>query len=355
MTGRGIDRILRHPGDPHVHERGVASADTYVRLAEAEVGAIPRQVDPAYVWGDALGVLDELAPDALIVNLETAVTDRGRPWPNKGIHYRMNPANAEVLSVAGIDVVSLANNHVLDWSRPGLEQTLDVLRESGLRSAGAGRDSAEAWAPAVVSSPRARIAVLAVASPSSGVPLSWSAGDGEAGVAVIPDLSDRSVARVTEALRDAAGPEDVIVLSIHWGPNWGHDIPTKRRAFARAVIDAAGVDVVHGHSSHHPLGVEVHEGRLIIHGCGDLLTDYEGITGHEEYRGELGGLWLVDVDAASGALRRLELVPTRVRGFRLTTPGRADLEWLTRSLDAQCRQLGTRMRLEPWGHLALEW
>lgn len=354
MCGRGIDRIQRHPGDPLVHERWVRSAETYVELAEAVSGAIPRRVDPAYVWGDALDALARLRPDAVVANLETAVTDRGTPWQGKPIHYRMHPANAGVLTVAGIDIVSLANNHVLDWSRPGLEQTLDVVHAHGLRTVGAGRDAAEAWAPVTVDVAGMRLVVAAVASPTAGVPAAWAAGADEPGVAYVPDFSDGSVALIAEALAQVQRPDDIVVLSIHWGPNWGHAIPTDRRRFAHAVIDVAGVDVVHGHSSHHPLGVEVHHGRLIVHGCGDLVTDYEGIGGHEGFRGELGGLWFVDL-GPTGALRGLTMVPTRLRRFRLTRPDADDVTWLADTMDAACRPLGTRMEVAPSGHLALRW
>ncbi len=86
---------------------------------------IPRRVDPEYIWGEALAVLDDARLSARIINLETAVTERGDPWPGKGIHYRMHLDNLDCITAAGIDCCVLANNHILDWSVPGLEQTLD--------------------------------------------------------------------------------------------------------------------------------------------------------------------------------------------------------------------------------------
>ena len=144
MTGRGIDQIQPHPGDPAISEPWVRSALRYVELAERRNGPIPRSVAPAYIWGEMLEVI--AAADARIVNLETAVTDRGVPWPGKGIQYRMHPANVGCLTAAGLDVVSLANNHVLDWSEPGLEQTLATLAAAGVGTTGAGRDAGEPWA-----------------------------------------------------------------------------------------------------------------------------------------------------------------------------------------------------------------
>src|SRR5262249_15530203 len=146
MTGRGIDQILPHPGDPVLYERHVRDARDYVRLAEAVSGPISRPVDLAYVWGDAIEEMRRA--DVRIVNLETSVTTSDDPWPGRGIHYRMHPANVGCLTAAGIDCCCLANNHVLDWGHPGLEETLRVLDGAGIARAGAGRDAAEAAWPA---------------------------------------------------------------------------------------------------------------------------------------------------------------------------------------------------------------
>ncbi len=141
MTGRGIDQILPHPSAPQLFEPYVHSALEYVELAERANGPIPRRVPSDYVWGDALAELARVRPDARIVNLETAVTVSEDAVPGKGIHYRMNPANAACLGAAALDCCVLANNHVLDWGRAGLVETLATLRAAGLRSAGAGAEA----------------------------------------------------------------------------------------------------------------------------------------------------------------------------------------------------------------------
>ena len=114
MSGRGIDQVLPHPGDPRIFEPYSSSALDYVKLAERTSGRIARPVDFTYIWGDALAVLDAAAPDLRLINLETAVTRTGTPWPGKGIQYRMHPDNIPCLSAAHIDCCVLANNHVLD-------------------------------------------------------------------------------------------------------------------------------------------------------------------------------------------------------------------------------------------------
>src|SRR5512133_1189507 len=124
MTGRGIDQILPHSAPPQLFEPYVRDARKYVELAERQSGPIPRPVDFAYVWGDALAELQRRQPTVKLINLETSLTADGMHWPGKGIHYRMHPANVPLLTTAGIDVVALANNHVLDWGYAGLAQTL---------------------------------------------------------------------------------------------------------------------------------------------------------------------------------------------------------------------------------------
>lgn len=119
MTGRGIDQILPHPAEPHLYEPYMRSALGYLEIAEQATGQIERPADFAYIWGDALGELERARPEARIVNLETAVTVAEDAWPDKGINYRMNPANVRCLLAAGIDCCVLANNHVLDWATAG--------------------------------------------------------------------------------------------------------------------------------------------------------------------------------------------------------------------------------------------
>ena len=139
MLGRGVDQVLPHPGDPLLRERHLRDARDYVRLAEATSGPVPHPAGFAWPWGDALTTIEEMAPDVRVVNLETSVTRSDRFVPGKAVHYRMNPANLPCLSAVRPDVCALANNHVLDFGSPGLEETLESLAAAGLAAAGAGR------------------------------------------------------------------------------------------------------------------------------------------------------------------------------------------------------------------------
>ena len=356
MIGRGIDQVLPHPGDPVLHEGYATSALDYVALAERANGPIPRPAEFAYVWGDALAEWARVAPDLRIVNLETAVTTRDEWQRGKGIHYRMHPANVPCLTAAGIDCCVLANNHVLDWGYAGLAETLDTLRRAGLQRAGAGRDRAEAAAPAVLSvAGKGRVLVFAFGAQSSGIPQDWAAAAGLPGVNLLPDLSPATLRQIAAQVEAVKRPADVVVVSLHWGGNWGYAVPADHQRFAHGLIDRCGVDVVHGHSSHHPLGIEVYRDRPILYGCGDFLNDYEGISGYEVFRGDLSLMYFLTVDTASARLLRLRMTPMQTRGFKLNRASTADTRWLQRVLDRESRALGSRVEAERDNSLALCW
>lgn len=346
MTGRGIDQILRHPSGPVLYEHWVRDAGVYVELAEALNGPIPRPVDGRYIWGDALEELARRGPDVRIVNLETAVTHCGEHWPDKGINYRMHPDNASCLAEADIDVCVLANNHVLDWGYSGLAETLETLRELGIRQAGAGQTLAEAQAQALVDlGEKGRVIVFALGAASSGIPPEWCAAADRPGVALLPDLSRKTALEIGARVRQVRRDGDVVIASIHWGGNWGYHIPSQHRKFAHWLVEDAGVDLIHGHSSHHPKGIEVFRGKLILYGCGDFLNDYEGIRGYEEFRGDLSLMYFAALDPQSGCVRSLEMVPLQMHRFRLRRASAEDAEWLARILDRESRSTGAPIQL----------
>jgi poly-gamma-glutamate synthesis protein (capsule biosynthesis protein) len=285
-------------------------------------------------------VLCQVQPDLRIINLETSIT-RSTDFLPKGINYKMNPGNAACLTAAGIDCCVLANNHVLDWGRAGLTETLETLWKAGIATAGAGRIAAEAAAPAIHELGRGRrVVTFAFGSTSSGIPVGWAAREHTPGVNLLEETDWQTVAT---DLRRLKRPGDVFVASIHWGGNWGYEIPPQQMRLAHRLVDEAAIDVVHGHSSHHPKGIEVYAGRPILYGCGDFLNDYEGIEGYAAFRGDLAVMYLVSFDASAGRLARLEMTPLRMRRFRLDRASREDARWLRNTLDRECAKLGTRV------------
>lgn len=354
MTGRGIDQIQATPSDPELYEGYVLDARRYVQLAEDANGLVPRAVEPTYIWGDALPALARAKPDRRIINLETAVTTANTPWPGKGINYRMHPANIGCIQAISPDCCVLANNHVLDWSRDGLLETLETLESSDIATAGAGRDRPAAAAPAILSCPDGgRLLVFAAGHSGSGIPEDWAARTQRPGVNYLPDLSAEQLNRLGDTIDAIRQPGDQVVLSIHWGGNWGYEIAEEQQAFAHGLIDRGSVDLIHGHSSHHPKAIEVYRDRLILYGCGDLLNDYEGTGGHEAYRGDLALLYLPTLQA--GRLTALQMLPFQIRNLRLNQPSAGDIDWLTTRMDREAARFGGNVHQTAGGHLLLHW
>ncbi len=343
MLGRGIDQALAHPSSPGLHEPWVRDAREYVRLAERANGPIPAPLAPDYVWGDALATLDTFAPHLRIVNLETAITDCDRAHPGKGIHYRMHPENVDCLRAAKPDCCVLANNHVLDWGDEGLRQTLATLARAGMRTAGAGLDEHEALAPAVLPFSGGRTLVFACATSSSGVAEDQAARGPRAGVAWLRDCGPEAAALLAERIAAQRHDDDFVIVSIHWGANWVRAVPDEHRAFAHRLIDSGMVDAIHGHSSHHPLPVEIHRGKLVLYGCGDLVNDYEGIGPHADLRSDLGCLYLVEIEVATRRCVELRVVPRQLRRFRLGPLDDSALAWLATALADPARDAAARL------------
>jgi poly-gamma-glutamate capsule biosynthesis protein CapA/YwtB (metallophosphatase superfamily) len=205
MTGRGVDRVLRYPGDPELRERYAGDARAYVGLAERAHGPVPRRA--GFAWpGDALRVLADAAPDVRVINLETSITGCRDFAAGKAVHDRMSPGNVACVAAARPGACALANNHVLDFGRRGLADTLDAVSGAGLRAVGAGRDAGQARRPAAVPVPGGgRVVIFSCGTGCSGVPAGWAAAPGRAGVDLLPDLCDATAEEVIGRARAAKG------------------------------------------------------------------------------------------------------------------------------------------------------
>jgi len=337
MTGRGIDQALPHPGSPTLYESWVRDARDYIALAEAASGKFSRPLSLTEIWGDALDELTRFQPDIRLGNLETAITSHDEPWPGKGINYRMHPDNAACLQAAAFDCCALANNHVLDWGVPGLLETGRVLDQLKIAWCGAGGELAAGQRPAVLEPvPGSRVLIWSVGLPDSGIPQAWGAETRQPGVWLLPDASRSSAESVAQHIRAEKRATDLAVVSIHWGSNWGYAVPREDRSFAHHLMDA-GADLVHGHSSHHPRGMELYRGRPILYGCGDFINDYEGIRGHESYRPELSLMYFLRYPSSGGPLLDLWLTPAAHRPLRPATGRRSGCP-----VAARCHEAGVQ-------------
>jgi poly-gamma-glutamate synthesis protein (capsule biosynthesis protein) len=171
---------------------------------------------------------------------------------------------------------------------------------------------------------------------------------------LIEILSEETAHRVAGEIQKNKQPGDIALVSIHWGGNWGYEVPEAETEFAHRLI-RDGVDVVHGHSSHHPKAIEVYKDRLILYGCGDFLTDYEGITGYEEFRGDLSVMYLAKLEPLSGRLLELKMIALQSNRFRLKRASTSDVSWLKHLLNNISAAFGTRVESEQDESLKLHW
>lgn len=353
MTGRGIDQVLPHPNNPILYESYVKNAQDYVKLANRIHGSIAQPVDFAYIWGYALGAMKEA--DVRIINLETSITNTN-DYLNKGINYRMHPKNIPCLTVAHINCCALANNHVLDWGRKGLLQTIETLEKAGIKYAGAGRNIAHARAPTILEvKGKGRVLVFSYGLVTSGIPHDWKATENKPGINLLTGFSPEAIQDIKREIALSKQPGDLVVASIHWGANWGYEIPDIHKKWAHSLMDQASVDIIHGHSSHHVKGIEIYKNKPIIYGCGDFLNDYEGISGHESYRDDLGLMYFVKWDLANGHLISLLMVPTQIKKFQIARPSKKDRNWLHMVLNREGKGLGTHVEWVNEHTLALIW
>ena len=279
-----------------------------MKLALAGDVMLGRLVDAAlehrpadHPWGDTLPRF--LNADWRACNLECVVSDR-RPavLPAKAFHFRSAARNVAVLEAAHIDAVSIANNHVLDFGPEALLDMLDILDRAGIARAGAGRDLEEARRPAItMATDGSRVGLVACTDNEP----DWEAGNRRPGVFHIEtDLADKGALALLGITRDTRREVDLLVVSLHWGPNWGYRPPRGHCPLARSLIEA-GADVVLGHSGHVFRGIEIHQGRPIIYCAGDFIDDYavDPVECNDQS-------FMFTVDVEGGRLRRVLLQPT---------------------------------------------
>jgi poly-gamma-glutamate capsule biosynthesis protein CapA/YwtB (metallophosphatase superfamily) len=281
--------------------------------------------------------------DLFVLNLECCVSERGEPWPAPGkpFFFRAPPVAVETLRLLGVDCVTLANNHALDYGVGALTDTLDHLADAGIATVGAGADVQSARTPAVLRHNGFRLAVLGMADH----PADFAAGPDRPGVA-FTDLRHGIPAWLWHAVADTVDPADAVLVTPHWGPNMvATPLPAIRNA-ARGLREA-GATLVAGHSAHVFHGV----GDRVLYDLGDFVDDY---AVDRELRNDLGLMWLVDLDDGDGTALRLEAVPLTLDFCHTRVATGDDAAWIRGRLRSACAELGTEVD-ERDGRLVLEW
>jgi len=306
-----------------------------------------------YVWGNLLN--EFINGDFRVINLETSVTTHPGKWPNKAFNYRMHPDNLQCLKEANIDYCSLANNHTLDFNVEGMVETMKSLTDRGIKWAGVGMNKHEAQSPAIVNCRGLKIACFSM----SDHPSMWPATDTKPGINFInvEKHKQSDVDRIKQLVEQTKQQHevDMVMMSLHWGSNYCWNPPASFQRFAHSLIDECGVDIIHGHSSHHIQGIEIYKEKPIVYGCGDFIDDY---AVDEEYRNNLGFLYKltmrVNPSAHACSVSRIELIPTKISQFQATTEMTdEERKWLGKTMGILSERLGTRTQTLPDGRVCI--
>lgn len=290
--------------------------------------------DAAYPWGDTLSILH--GADLRICNLECVLSDVGQPWSAtpKIFHFRSDEKNVHTLQVAEINVVSLANNHVLDYDEQALLRMFEVLRAGKIRYAGAGKNAQEASRPVVYQVKGWRIGFFAFTDNEP----QWEAKEQRPGVFFVPtEVEDHRARQLFTHLQQWRRKLDFLIVSAHWGPNWGYDPPQDHVVFARAIVES-GADLVFGHSGHIFRGIEVYHGRPIIYCAGDFIDDY---AVDEIERNDESFIFVLEIDRNKH--RRIYLYPTYIQNCQANMAMDHSKSAILSKMQKLCKTLGTHL------------
>ena len=284
-----------------------------------------------------LEALSKLTADAdlFFVNLECALSARQQHFTGatKAFYFRADPEAVRALIAAGVDMVTLANNHVLDADVAGLADTLAILARHGIASVGAGTNLAAASEIRVVECRGWRLGVLAVCDHQA----DFAASHDRPGIHYL-DLEDAGSRRLLlERVRAEAPRLDHLLVSLHWLPNWVPSIPPVYRELASELVDA-GARVLWGHSPHHILGTQWWPGGVALYSTGDLVDDY-ALDLH--FRNDRQLLYLIEFGEA--CVLRVIAYPLRLR-FGRAEPADPDVRrWIESWLRETCQAVGSEV------------
>ncbi|CAM9720191.1 unnamed protein product [Chrysoparadoxa australica] len=328
MVSKLIDQLLPHPSTDWYLGQGQIERDRIDYYNQSDDYLYKRP------WGTMLDHMRD--SDLCLINLESAVTASDNEWTGKTWHFKMHPDNIDVLTAAGVDFANNANNHVLDYRYEGMESTLQALDEAGIAHAGVGINIEAAMKPAILETRGMKVAVYSFGDHGCWYPNEnstseeedngrvydgcfadkdgfdgWAATESRAGISYIdfykPELLERAVNKVREGKTKEGA--DLVLVSLHCGPNWQFEVSARQQSFVKRLIDEAAADLIWGSSSHHMQGVEVYQGKPIIYGSGNFVDDY-----HVElpFRNDLGMMYKLEVDPVDYTLRRLVCIPTKI-------------------------------------------
>lgn len=290
---------------------------------------------PSYPWGDTLPVFKDA--DLRICNLECVLSDVGEPWSvtPKVFHFRTDEKNVQVLLAPEIGMVSLANNHVLDYGYEALFRMMEVLGDNAINYAGVGLDLSEAAEPAICDVDSQKVGLLAFTDNET----DWEAKENKPGLLYVPiDENDKRAQHLCEQIKKIRDDVDILIVSAHWGPNWGYTPPKEHVSFAHALIDA-GADVVFGHSPHVFRGIEIYKKKVILYSAGNFIDDY---AVDEVERNDESFIFVFDADKHT--IKRILLYPTLIRHFQTVIAKEKRQKEIVSKMQTLCSKFTTKTR-----------
>jgi len=291
------------------------------------VNAHLRKAAPSYIWGDLLPHF--LGMDLNLINLEAALTYSTDQVP-KVFNFKSDPEHVQSLKEASIHVVNLANNHVLDFGEKGLLETLNILDTAHIQHVGAGTSLAQARVPVIMAQKGITIGILGCTDNEP----SWAAKHNHCGVHYV-DVGDfNAIASDIKALRPRV---DILILSMHWGPNMCERPSKGFMQFAHQLIDA-GVDIFHGHSAHIFQGVEVYKDRLILYDTGDFIDDYYVDPYLRNDRS-----FFFEVTVSKNGVESLNMIPVLISKFQVNRSFGEEAEETMHRMMMLSQKLGTKI------------
>jgi poly-gamma-glutamate synthesis protein (capsule biosynthesis protein) len=298
------------------------------RLVNEALETLP----PEYPWGDALPVLH--SADSRICNLECVISDRGEPWSEypKPFHFRSDAKNIAVLKAARMNAVTLANNHVLDYGYDALAEMLDILDCAGISHSGAGLNDQQASRASVWEVRGRKLGIVAFTDNEP----DWEATRNKPGVFYVPtNLNDSRAARLMNIVRENSKNVDLLIVSAHWGSNWGYRSPEEHVTFAHALIDA-GAGIIFGHSCHVFRGIEFYKGRPILYSAGNFVDDY---AVDKIERNDQSFIFLLEM--AGRHTQAMRLYPTLIRTCHASLAEGVHALSIAAKMKELCTELGT--------------
>lgn len=296
--------------------------------------------DPAYFWGTTLPVLR--SADIVIANLECAITTHKTIWQEapKAFYFRADPRALDVLKAGNVKCVALANNHSLDFEEEGLIDTLHYLDSAGIHHAGAGRNLAEARAPAVIDVGGLKVGFLSATDNEPAFAANRHPGTNYFEITTEPATLGALEEAVVKAKTAGAV---LVILSLHWGPNMVASPPGRFRRFAHAVLDL-GVNIIHGHSAHIFQAVEVNRGNLIMYDTGDFLDDY---AVDPVLRNDWSFVFVVETEESK--IKKLKMIPVRLDFAQTNLAVGEEFEEVRDRMKSLCRGFDTQVLDIPEG------